>query len=71
MKTAKTIRGRKRQGRSFYRCVARGGKDVVAQPEKENLILNQNDPTTPSYTYSILLSSRKWVLGFAIDQVIP
>jgi hypothetical protein len=33
------------------------GKDVVAQLEKENLILNQNDPTSTSYTYSILLSS--------------
>jgi hypothetical protein len=33
------------------------GGDVVAQPEKENLILNQNNPTTASYTYSILLSS--------------
>lgn len=27
------------------------GGDVVAQPEKENLILNQNNPTTTSYTY--------------------
>jgi hypothetical protein len=33
------------------------GEDVVAQPEKENLILNQNDPISTSYTYSVLLSS--------------
>ena len=32
---------------------------MAAHPEKENLILNEKDPTTTSYTYSTLLSTRQ------------
>jgi len=46
------------RGWSLSSCEARRG-NLVAQPEKENLILNKEEPTMPNYNFLNLLSRPK------------
>jgi hypothetical protein len=53
-------------------------RNLVAQPEKENLILNQNEPTIIRYAYLMLLSSieKRFLLTFgfyvqALNKLSP